>query len=117
MCAAALTGIFAFGVLANNDPVEVTGAAILERRGGSAEDFGRAHVGVLLEGLADCEAEAPEGDVVRNVCGRDRYVCIHSVVAVQAGLCKEERSVPGAPTEPKRMASNFFSFSSPPGGM
>ncbi len=33
----------------------------------SAEDFGGAHVGILLEGLADGEAETPERDVVWDV--------------------------------------------------
>ena len=37
----------------------------------AAEDFGWADICILLEGLADGEAEAPEGDVVGDVGGTD----------------------------------------------
>jgi len=67
---AALTCIFAFGVFANDDPIEVARATVFERRGGAPEDFCGAHIGVLLEWLADCEAETPEGNMVWNVYGR-----------------------------------------------
>lgn len=63
-----LTRIFAFGVFADDDPVEVTGAAILEWGGGASEDFCGAYIGVLLERLADRKAEAPQGDVIWYVC-------------------------------------------------
>ena len=43
----------AFAVFANDDPVEVPRCAVTERGLGAAEDFGRSHVCVLLEGLAD----------------------------------------------------------------
>lgn len=66
---AALAGVLALAVFADDDPVEVAGAAVLQRGDGAPEDAGGADVGVLLEGLADGEAEAPEGDVVRDVCG------------------------------------------------
>ena len=68
MCASALAGVFTFGVFADDDPVEVTGARIAERGGDAAQDFGGADVGVLLEGLADGEAEGPEGYVVWDIC-------------------------------------------------
>ena len=65
---AALTGVFALGVFADDNPVKGARLSIAERGGNAAEDFGRADVGVLLERLANGEAEAPKGDVVRNVC-------------------------------------------------
>lgn len=67
MAASALPGILALRVLTDNDPVEITGAAIPQGRLGPSEDLGRPHVGVLLERLADRQAEAPERDVVRDV--------------------------------------------------
>jgi hypothetical protein len=67
--ASALAGVLAFGVLAHDHPVEIGGPAVAEGGGGSAEDAGWADVGVLLEGLAEGEAEAPEGDVVGDVWG------------------------------------------------
>ena len=69
MGAAALARIFALAVFADDDPVEVAGAAVLKGRDGAPEDAGGAYIGVLLELLAYGEAEAPEGDVVGDVCG------------------------------------------------
>lgn len=67
MRAPALPGVFAFGVFADYHPVEVSAGAGAEGGGDAAEDAGGAHVGVLLEGLAEREAEAPEGDVFGDV--------------------------------------------------
>lgn len=50
--ATTLPGIFALAVLADDDPVEVAGLAIPERRLGTGQDASGTHVGVLLEGLA-----------------------------------------------------------------
>ena len=66
--APALPGVFALGVFADDDPVEVAGAGVAKGGGDAAEDFCGADVGVLLEGLADGEAQGPEGYVVGNVC-------------------------------------------------
>lgn len=49
-----MSGVFAFAVFTHDHPVEFAGFAVTERRGGAFEDFGGTHVGVLLEGLADC---------------------------------------------------------------
>lgn len=68
--AAALACVFAFCILAHYYPVEGAGWAIAERGGDAAEDAGRADVGVLLEGLDDGQAEAPEGEVVWYICIR-----------------------------------------------
>lgn len=51
---AALAGVLALAVLPDDDPVEVSVLAAAQGRLGAAEDLGGAHVGVLLEGLADC---------------------------------------------------------------
>lgn len=71
MCAAALAGVFAFGVFSDYDPVE--GGGVMddgcEGWGYAAEDAGGADVGVVLEGLDEGEAEGPEGDVVGDVFG------------------------------------------------
>src|SRR6185369_10921721 len=56
---AADAGVFAFGVLTHDDPVQVVGAAALQRTVDAGQDAGRAHVGVLIEALADLEAQAP----------------------------------------------------------
>ena len=70
MRAAALAGILALGVLADDDPVEVAGVGVAEGGGDAAEDFGGADVGVLLEGLANGEPEGPERYVVGDIYGR-----------------------------------------------
>ncbi|KAI9903736.1 hypothetical protein N3K66_000265 [Trichothecium roseum] len=63
----ALARVLALAVLAHDDPVQVAGGAVPERGLRAGEDAGGTHVGVLLEGLADGQAEAPEGDMVRNI--------------------------------------------------
>jgi hypothetical protein len=62
-----VAGVFALAVLANDDPVKIFLAAVAEGGGGASQDSGGAHVGILLEGLAEGEAEAPEGDVVWDI--------------------------------------------------
>ena len=108
MGTAALAGVFAFAVFTDDDPVEVAGAAVLEGRDCAPKDAGGADISVLLEGLADGKAEAPEGDVVWDVCSS-------AVSRLEAGGLPY--AVPGAPTEPKKMASQFLSNSIPPSGM
>ena len=65
--ASALSCVLAFAVLAHNHPVQRARGAVSQGRFGAAEDLGRTDVGVLLEGLADGEAKAPEGDVIGDV--------------------------------------------------
>ena len=45
---------------------------VAQRAGDARQDAGRAHVGVLVERLADREAQAPERDVVGDVRRADR---------------------------------------------
>ncbi|MNV29147.1 hypothetical protein D3C71_1203620 [compost metagenome] len=65
--AAAHARVFAFGVFAHDDPVQVLGRAALERRVDARQDARGPHVGVLIEPLTDLEAQAPERDVVGDV--------------------------------------------------
>lgn len=61
-CGTAMAGVFTFGVLAHDDPVEfawIRGAGG-EGGGGTAEDAGGAHVGVLVEGGADGQDHLPK---------------------------------------------------------
>ena len=63
----ALARVLALRVLAHDHPVQVARLAAPQRRLRAAEDLGRPHVRVLLEGLADGQAEAPERDVIGYV--------------------------------------------------
>lgn len=53
--ATAMTSIFAFAVLADNDPVEVASLAVAKRRLSALENSSWSNIGVLLERLADGE--------------------------------------------------------------
>jgi len=65
-----LTRILAFRVLTHKEPVNGFSACTTKRRLGTGEGADGTHVGVELEGAADCEEEAPKGDMVG-------YVCVH----------------------------------------
>ena len=85
--AAADAGILAFRVLAHDHPVELRAGDGPQRAGDARQDAGRAHVGVLVEGLADGEPQAPQRDVVGHVgrAGRaeqDGVVALDQVEAV-----------------------------------
>ena len=85
--AAADAGVFAFGVLAHDDPVQVVRAAALQRAVDAGQDARRAHVGVLVEALADLQAQAPQRDVVGDVrvaggAEQDRVLVAQRVQAV-----------------------------------
>ena len=64
MTAATVPGVFAFAVLAYDDPVEIARFAAGKWGGDATQELGGPDVCVLLEWLADGEAEAPEGYVV-----------------------------------------------------
>ncbi|MNS96901.1 hypothetical protein D3C72_1312190 [compost metagenome] len=85
--AAAHARILAFRVLAHDHPVQVFRGAALERCVDARQDARRTHVGVLVEALADLQAQAPQRDVVGNlvVAGRaeqDRILVAQRVQAV-----------------------------------
>ncbi len=65
--AAAHARVFPFRVLAHDHPVQVLRAAALERRIDAGQDARRAHVRVLVEALADLQAQAPQRDVIGNL--------------------------------------------------
>lgn len=54
MRASTLASILAFGVLADDDPVEVACICVAKRRLGSFQNLRRPNIGELLERLADC---------------------------------------------------------------
>ena len=89
MGTAAVAGVFALAVFAHDDPVEFLWVLLAGRQGGGdpAQDSCWADVGVLLEGLADCETQAPEGDVVGdtlvpNCAKKNSVVCFEGGEAV-----------------------------------
>ena len=64
----AMTGIFAFRVFAHDDPVELLARIdVAQRTPDSGQDARRPDVSVLVERLADREAQAPQRDVVRDI--------------------------------------------------
>lgn len=67
MGSSALTRVFAFTILANDDPVEVASGGVAKRTLGAFEDLCRSHIGVLLERLTDGQTQAPERDVIRYI--------------------------------------------------
>ena len=67
MGAPALPGILALGILAHDHPVQVLGPDPSQRALDAGEDAGGADIGVLVERLADVEAQAPQRDVVGHV--------------------------------------------------
>ena len=64
-----MAGAFAFGVLADYYPVKGAGGTVPEGGRGAPEDPRGPHDGILLEGLAEGEAEAPKGDMVWDIWG------------------------------------------------
>lgn len=76
MRAPSLPGILPFGVLAHEEPVYVAGEGVREGGFGSRKGADGADIGVELEGRADCEEEAPEGDVVGDVWGKIRSIFV-----------------------------------------
>ena len=62
--AAAGAGVFAFGVFADDVEVDVGLGAAGERGGDAGHEAAGAQVHVLVEGAADGDEQAPEGDVV-----------------------------------------------------
>ena len=67
MRAATVAGIFAFGILAHDHPIEIIRPDITERRGNSRQNFRRPHIRILVEALADRQPQAPERHMVRHI--------------------------------------------------
>ena len=88
MDASADAGIFAFGVLAHDHPVEFRAADMAQRARDPRQNASRPHVGVLVERLADREPQAPQRDVIGHVGRADRaeqdgVVILDQVAAVR----------------------------------
>ena len=65
--ATALSGVFAFAVLTDNYPVQISCLTVAQGRLGATHNTCGTDVGVLLEWLADGEAQTPERNVIRNI--------------------------------------------------
>lgn len=76
--APALACVLALGVFAHDYPVQVAVGGVAQGGLGAPENLGGAHVGVLLEGLADCEAEVPQGDVVGYIFMMEITISIYT---------------------------------------
>ena len=70
--AATESGIFALGVLAHADHVDIGGAAVGERRADAWQQPHRAQIDVLAEALTDRKNQLPHGDVIRHGGRTDR---------------------------------------------
>ncbi len=101
MGAPAHAGIFAFGVLAHDHPVELRALDVAQRAHDARKNAGGAHIGVLVERLADGEPQSPQRDVVGHVghAGRaeqDGVMALDQVTAVfgheRAGLLVARRA-------------------------
>ena len=58
--------VFAFGVLAHDDEVDVAGTASCERRRNARHQPAGTQVHVLVEAAAELDQRAPQRDVIRN---------------------------------------------------
>jgi hypothetical protein len=67
----AIAGIFALTVLADDEPVQSAGCEVAQGAADTRKDAGRPDIGVLVEALADRQAQAPQRDVIRDVGGAD----------------------------------------------
>src|SRR5690606_33697816 len=65
-------GVLALGVLAHHHPVEIARLDAAQGTPYAGQQARRAHVGVLIEALADGEAKAPQRHVVGDVRRADR---------------------------------------------
>src|SRR5262249_15378749 len=97
-------GVLAFRVLAHDHPVELRPADAAQRARDARQDARGAHIGVLVERLADGEPETPQRDVVRHVwragrAGPDGGVAADPVEAVRRHEGARALVAPGAPVE------------------
>ena len=81
------TRVLAFRVFANDHPIEFRPLHVPQRRRDSRQNTCRPHVGVLIERLADCEAQTPKRDVIGDLgmarrSEQDRVVAADQVAAV-----------------------------------
>ena len=67
MHAATHARVLTLSVLAHDHPVQVFRLAALERRVDAGKNARRAHVGVLIEPLANLQPQTPQRDVVGDM--------------------------------------------------
>ncbi|MCY1508990.1 hypothetical protein D9M68_433170 [compost metagenome] len=75
-------GVFAFGVLAHDEEVDVAGLAVRQRAGHAGHQAHGAQVHVLVEVAADLDEQAPHGDVVGHLGGVAHGTEVDGVVAL-----------------------------------
>ena len=72
MCPPAMARIFAFRVLAHNDPIQIARTLAAQGRFDPGQDARGAHIGVLIKALADWQAQTPQRDMIRYIRCPDR---------------------------------------------
>ena len=60
-------GVLAFGVFTHDDPIEILGTTTFQGRVDARQYAGGSNVGVLIKTLANLQAQAPQGHMIRNV--------------------------------------------------
>ena len=63
----AMAGIFALGILPHDQPVEIAGPDVPQRRNHPRQHPRRANIGILIKPLADRQAQAPQADMIGNI--------------------------------------------------
>ncbi len=58
--------VFAFAVFANDDPIEISGVYVAKWASDAGQNAGGTDIRILIEALADGEAQTPKRDVVRD---------------------------------------------------
>jgi hypothetical protein len=102
MGTAALSGVFSFAVFPYDNPIKIFGAAITEGRVQPAQDTGRAHIRVLVEALADGEAQPPKSHVIGKIGsahgpeidGIKRAETVETVIGHHAAVITEKLRTP-----------------------
>ena len=101
---AADAGIFALGVFAHDHPVQVFRFAALQRCIDPGKNARRAHIGVLIEALADLEPQTPQRDVVGNVwvAGRPKENGVLAAQSYRVRSPASSRHAGGSSLHPSR---------------
>src|SRR5215469_6440515 len=98
MRTAALAGIFTFRVFPDDDPVQVGGRAVTQGRPESWQEPRGTEIHVLIEALADGQAQTPGRDMVGNIRCADGTE-VDGVKRGQAGKSVAGHHYPMAPVE------------------
>src|SRR6188768_4067620 len=82
MNTAANAGVFSFRIFPDNDPIKLGSGYMAQRAGDARKDAGRTNVRVLIQRLADREAQSPKRNMVGDV-GRPNSAEIDRVELAQ----------------------------------